>query len=52
MSAKAVQRALVDGDPQAYEDQHVHAVYDQIASHFSATRYKVRVLYFNGQIQA
>ncbi|KAF3085629.1 tRNA methyltransferase, has a role in tRNA modification [Orbilia oligospora] len=24
----------------AYEDQHVHQVYDKIASHFSATRYK------------
>ncbi|KAI0079903.1 S-adenosyl-L-methionine-dependent methyltransferase [Panus rudis PR-1116 ss-1] len=26
--------------PQEYEDQHVHAVYDQIAPHFSSTRYK------------
>jgi hypothetical protein len=24
-----------------YESQHVHQVYEQIASHFSATRYKV-----------
>lgn len=24
-----------------YESQHVHEVYEQIASHFSATRYKV-----------
>lgn len=29
-----------DDDPQAYEDQHVHAVYDHIAPHFSSTRYK------------
>ncbi|KAI9064510.1 S-adenosyl-L-methionine-dependent methyltransferase [Trametes sanguinea] len=27
-------------DPQAYEDAHVHAVYDSIAPHFSSTRYK------------
>ncbi|KAH9856950.1 S-adenosyl-L-methionine-dependent methyltransferase [Lenzites betulinus] len=27
-------------DPQNYEDQHVHAVYDEIAPHFSSTRYK------------
>lgn len=25
----------------AYEHEHVHAVYEQIASHFSSTRYKV-----------
>ena len=25
----------------AYEAQHVHAVYDAIAPHFAATRYKV-----------
>lgn len=29
-----------DRGPQ-YEDQHVHQVYEQIASHFSETRYKV-----------
>ncbi|KAI6132086.1 hypothetical protein EDD16DRAFT_1881987 [Pisolithus croceorrhizus] len=28
-------------NPQAYEDQHVHAVYNHIAPHFSSTRYKV-----------
>jgi tRNA (uracil-5-)-methyltransferase TRM9 len=28
-------------DPQAHEEQYVHAVYDKIASHFSSTRYKV-----------
>ncbi|OJT10756.1 tRNA (carboxymethyluridine(34)-5-O)-methyltransferase [Trametes pubescens] len=27
-------------DPQTYEDAHVHAVYDEIAPHFSSTRYK------------
>jgi tRNA (uracil-5-)-methyltransferase TRM9 len=26
--------------PEAYEEQHVHEVYEQIASHFSSTRYK------------
>lgn len=25
----------------AYEEQHVHKVYEAIASHFSSTRYKV-----------
>ncbi|WPH01203.1 Hypothetical protein R9X50_00403900 [Acrodontium crateriforme] len=25
---------------ESYEDEHVHAVYEQIASHFSSTRYK------------
>lgn len=38
---KSVTSAVVDDDdPQAYEDQHVHDVYDHIASHFSSTRYK------------
>ena len=26
---------------EAYEDEHVHQVYEQIAHHFSSTRYKV-----------
>ncbi|EKD19065.1 tRNA (uracil-5-)-methyltransferase TRM9 [Drepanopeziza brunnea f. sp. 'multigermtubi' MB_m1] len=26
--------------PESYEEQHVHQVYEQIASHFSSTRYK------------
>ena len=28
-------------DSEAYEAVHVHEVYNQIASHFSSTRYKV-----------
>jgi tRNA (uracil-5-)-methyltransferase TRM9 len=28
---------------EAYEQENVHAVYQQIAQHFSATRYKVCV---------
>ena len=28
-------------DSRAYEEEHVHDVYQQIASHFSSTRYKV-----------
>ncbi|KAL0947047.1 hypothetical protein HGRIS_013190 [Hohenbuehelia grisea] len=32
--------AVIEGDPQAYENEHVHGVYEQIASHFSMTRYK------------
>ncbi|KAK7182917.1 tRNA (Uracil-5-)-methyltransferase TRM9 [Paraphaeosphaeria sporulosa] len=33
---------MTDAEQQgaAYEEEHVHAVYEQIASHFSATRYK------------
>lgn len=30
-----------DSNPQEHEDTHVHAIYDQIATHFSTTRYKV-----------
>jgi tRNA (uracil-5-)-methyltransferase TRM9 len=29
---------------EAYEQENVHEVYQQIAQHFSATRYKVCVL--------
>lgn len=36
-----VTATVVDDDPEAYEQTHVHAVYDHIASHFSSTRYKV-----------
>jgi hypothetical protein len=28
-------------DSRAYEEEHVHVVYQQIAHHFSSTRYKV-----------
>lgn len=30
-----------DQGSQEYEEQHVHNVYEQVASHFSSTRYKV-----------
>ena len=36
-----VTATVVNDDPEAYEQRHVHAVYDHIASHFSCTRYKV-----------
>lgn len=36
-----VTATVVNDDPEAYEQNHVHAVYDHIASHFSSTRYKV-----------
>lgn len=37
---------MTDAEQQgaAYEEEHVHAVYEQIASHFSATRYKVCII--------
>lgn len=36
---------MADNDEQgtSYEEEHVHEVYEQIASHFSSTRYKVCV---------
>ncbi|KAF9264766.1 hypothetical protein L218DRAFT_862277 [Marasmius fiardii PR-910] len=37
---KSVIPTSLSGDPQKYENTHVHAVYDQIAPHFSSTRYK------------
>ncbi|KAI0273556.1 S-adenosyl-L-methionine-dependent methyltransferase [Gloeopeniophorella convolvens] len=39
-SLSKVATTVVDDDPDAYEAKHVHEVYDQIASHFSSTRYK------------
>ncbi|KZV66511.1 S-adenosyl-L-methionine-dependent methyltransferase [Peniophora sp. CONT] len=40
MSSKQVKVAVIDENPSTYESRHVHDVYDQIASHFSTTRYK------------
>ncbi len=39
-----VTATVVDDSPDAYEQRHVHTVYDQIASHFSSTRYKVVII--------
>ncbi|TDL27397.1 S-adenosyl-L-methionine-dependent methyltransferase [Rickenella mellea] len=39
-TSKAVIPIQVIDEPQAHEKRHVHEVYDQIASHFSSTRYK------------
>ncbi|GJJ12418.1 hypothetical protein Clacol_006660 [Clathrus columnatus] len=36
----SVTSTTVNSDAEAYEEEHVHAIYDQIASHFSSTRYK------------
>jgi tRNA (uracil-5-)-methyltransferase TRM9 len=41
---KTVTPIQITDDPQVHEDRHVHAVYDQIASHFSSTRHKVSLL--------
>ncbi|KAK0228419.1 S-adenosyl-L-methionine-dependent methyltransferase [Armillaria fumosa] len=38
--APTVTPTIVDDKPEIYEDSHVHDVYDQIAFHFSSTRYK------------
>ncbi|KAF8911166.1 hypothetical protein CPB84DRAFT_1842412 [Gymnopilus junonius] len=40
MPPRALEVAKVEGRPETYEDQNVHAVYDEIAAHFSSTRYK------------
>ena len=40
MSSKSVLPAEPLTSPPDYEVQHVHTVYDNIASHFSSTRYK------------
>ncbi|KAL1735193.1 S-adenosyl-L-methionine-dependent methyltransferase [Schizophyllum commune] len=40
MSSRKVQPTQVSEVPQDFEKDHVHAVYDEIASHFSSTRYK------------
>lgn len=41
MNSRAVTATVVNNDPCNYEEENVHAVYDEIASHFSSTRYKV-----------
>ncbi|KAF8507326.1 hypothetical protein BU17DRAFT_57511 [Hysterangium stoloniferum] len=43
MPAFNVVPAAVELDPVAHENLHVHAIYDQIASHFSSTRYKASI---------
>ncbi|KAG6821067.1 hypothetical protein H0H93_007226 [Arthromyces matolae] len=40
MAPKVLESATVSENPQSYENENVHAVYDEIASHFSSTRYK------------
>ena len=37
---------IPSADQESYEEQNVHEVYQQIASHFSSTRYKVLPLLF------
>jgi hypothetical protein len=38
--------AATNPGQEAYEEEHVHSVYEQIASHFSSTRYKVGIVLF------
>ncbi|KAJ3880978.1 S-adenosyl-L-methionine-dependent methyltransferase [Lentinula edodes] len=40
MAPRSVTSATISEDPLAYEEKHVHSVYEQIAPHFSSTRYK------------
>jgi tRNA (uracil-5-)-methyltransferase TRM9 len=44
---RTVTPATISETPQDHEDLHVHVVYDQIASHFSSTRYKVCPYFLN-----
>jgi hypothetical protein len=47
MSAEESSNTAAAATPgqEAYEEEHVHSVYEQIASHFSSTRYKVGVVH-------
>lgn len=40
-ASQSVMATVSSADSEQYEDIHVHRVYEQIASHFSSTRYKV-----------
>jgi len=40
MAPRNVATVIIGEDPQIYEDKNVHAIYDEIATHFSSTRYK------------
>jgi hypothetical protein len=41
MPVPAAAASTASGDAEDYEVEHVHHVYQEIASHFSATRFKV-----------
>lgn len=45
-SPKLSPAPVENNDPEDHEKRHVHQVYDQIAPHFSSTRYKVRSCIF------
>lgn len=49
MDAKSECSGNGDKSHEKYEEEHVHAVYQEIAGHFSSTRYKVSPI---GAIQA
>ncbi|KAK4947379.1 tRNA methyltransferase, has a role in tRNA modification [Elasticomyces elasticus] len=40
MANAKIDNADTDVEPRKYEEKHVHAVYEEIATHFSETRYK------------
>ena len=42
MPPRTLEAVIIEGKPENYEDLNVHAIYDEIASHFASTRYKVR----------
>jgi len=41
MAPHILEPAKVEGDPEEFENRNVHTIYDEIAAHFSSTRYKV-----------
>ena len=43
MSGPPLVPVAIPEDPEEHERIHVHEVYDEIDSHFSSTRYKVRL---------
>jgi hypothetical protein len=42
--SKQTSSSISEADAPVYEAQYVHAIYEQIAPHFSATRYKASLL--------
>lgn len=40
-ASQSAMATVSQADSEQYEDVYVHRVYEQIASHFSSTRYKV-----------
>jgi hypothetical protein len=44
MAPRVLEAAKVVGEPDEFEYRNVHTIYDEIAPHFSSTRYKVSMM--------